>query len=72
MENKYRRFLLDTFLSVIVWVPVIGVWSFLVAKLEYPELLSVMAGTAAINASVGGLYGKLLNKWRETLKYEYQ
>jgi hypothetical protein len=31
-----------------------------------------MAGTAAINASVGGLYGKLLNKWRETLKYEHQ
>jgi hypothetical protein len=31
-----------------------------------------MAGTAAINASVGGLYGRLLNKWRETLKYEEQ
>ena len=31
-----------------------------------------MAGTAAINASVGGLYGKLLNKWREILKYEHK
>jgi hypothetical protein len=72
MENKYRIYLLDTFLSVIFWVPVIGLWSFVVAKLDYPELLSVMAGTAAINASVGGLYGKLLNKWRETLKYEHQ
>ncbi len=72
MENKYRRYLLDTLLSVIFWVPVIGVWSFAVAKLDYSELLSVMAGTAAINASVGGLYGKLLNKWRETLKYEHQ
>jgi hypothetical protein len=72
MENKYRRYLLDTFLSVIFWVPVIGVWSFAVVKLDYSELLSVMAGTAAINASVGGLYGKLLNKWRETLKYEHQ
>jgi hypothetical protein len=72
MENKYRRYLLDTLLSVIFWVPVIGVWSFAVAKLDYSELFSVMAGTAAINASVGGLYGKLLNKWRETLKYEHR
>jgi hypothetical protein len=72
MENKYRQYLLDTFLSVIFWVPVIGIWSFAVAKLEYSELLSVMAGTAAINACVGGFYGKLLNKWRETLKYEHQ
>lgn len=72
MENKYRRFLLDTFLSVIFWVPIIGLWSLVVAKLDYSELISVMAGTAAINASVGGLYGKLLNKWRETLKYDYQ
>lgn len=72
MENKYRQYLLDTFLSVIFWVPVIGIWSFAVAKLEYSELLTVMAGTAAINASVGGFYGKLLNKWRETLKYEHQ
>jgi hypothetical protein len=72
MENKYRQYILDTFLSVIFWVPVIGIWSYAVAKLEYSELISVMAGTAAINASVGGLYGKLLNKWRETLKYEHQ
>jgi hypothetical protein len=72
MENKYRRYLLDTLLSIIFWVPVIGVWSFAVAKLDYSELLSVMAGTAAINASVGGLYGKLLNKWREILKYEHK
>jgi hypothetical protein len=72
MENKYRQYILDTLLSVIFWVPVIGVWSYAVAKLEYSELISVMAGTAAINASVGGLYGKLLNKWRETLKYEHQ
>jgi hypothetical protein len=72
MENKYRRYLLDTFLSVIFWVPVIGVWSFVVVKLDYSELLSIMAGTAAINASVGGLYGRLLNKWRETLKYEHE
>jgi hypothetical protein len=72
MENKYRRYLLDTFLSVIFWVPVIGVWSFAVVKLDYSELLSIMAGTAAINASVGGLYGRLLNKWRETLKYEHE
>jgi hypothetical protein len=72
MENKYRRYLLDTLLSLIFWVPVIGIWSFAVVKLDYPELLNVMAGTAAINASVGGLYGRLLNKWRETLKYEHQ
>ncbi len=72
MENKYRQYILDTFLSVIFWVPVIGIWSFAVAKLEYSELISIMAGTAAINASVGGFYGKLLNKWRETLNYEHQ
>ena len=72
MESKYSRYLLDTFLSLIFWVPVIGVWSFVVAKLDYSELLSVMAGTAAINASLGGLYGKLLNKWREALSYEHQ
>jgi hypothetical protein len=72
MENKYRQYILDTLLSVIFWVPVIGIWSYAVAKLEYSELIIVMAGTAAINASVGGLYGKLLNKWRETLKYEHQ
>jgi hypothetical protein len=72
MENKYRRYLLDTLLSLIFWVPVIGIWSFAVAKLDYPELLNVMAGTAAINASAGGLYGKLLNKWREILKYEHE
>jgi hypothetical protein len=52
------------------WVPVIGIWSFAVAKLDSSEVLNVMAGTAAINASVGGLYGRLMNKWRETLKYE--
>jgi hypothetical protein len=72
VENKYRRYLLDTLLSVIFWVPVIGIWSFAVAKLDSSEVLNVMAGTAAINASVGGLYGRLLNKWRETLKYEEQ
>jgi hypothetical protein len=72
MENKYRRYLLDTFLSLIFWVPVIGVWSFVVVKLDYSELLSVMAGTAAINASLGGLYGKLLNKWRETFNYDHE
>jgi hypothetical protein len=72
MQNKYRRYLLDTLLAIIFWVPVIGVWSLVVAKLDYSELLNVMAGTAAINASVGGFYGKLLNKWRETLKYEHQ
>jgi hypothetical protein len=72
MENKYRRYLFDTFLSVIFWVPVIGIWSFAVAKLDYSEVLNIMAGTAAINASVGGLYGKLLNKWREALSYEHQ
>ncbi len=72
MENKYRRYLLDTLLAIIFWVPVIGVWSLVVAKLDYSELLNVMVGTAAINASVGGFYGKLLNKWRETLKYEHQ
>jgi hypothetical protein len=72
MENKYRIYLLDTLLSVIFWVPVIGVWSLMVAKLDYSEVLSVMVGTAAINASVGGFYGKLLNKWRETLKYEHR
>ncbi len=72
MENKYRRYLLDTLLSIIFWVPVIGIWSFAVAKLDYSEVLNIMAGTAAINASVGGLYGRLLNKWRETLKYEQQ
>ena len=72
MESKYSRYLLDTFLSLIFWVPVIGVWSFVVAKLDYSELLSVMAGTAAINASLGGLYGKLLNKWRKTFNYDHQ
>jgi hypothetical protein len=72
MENKYRLYLLDTFLSLIFWVPVIGVWSLVVAKLDYSELLSVMAGTAAINASLGGLYGKLLNKWRKTFNYDHQ
>jgi hypothetical protein len=72
MENKYRQYIVDTLLSVIFWVPVIGVWSYAVAKLEYSELISVMAGTAAINASVGGFYGRLLNKWRETLKCEQQ
>ena len=72
MENKYRQYLLDAFLSVIFWVPVIGIWSFAVAKLDYSEVLNIMAGTAAINISVGGFYGKLLNKWRETLKYEHQ
>jgi hypothetical protein len=72
MENKYRIYLLDTLLSVIFWVPVIGLWSLIVAKLDYSELISIMAGTAAINASVGGFYGKLLNKWRETLKYEHR
>ena len=72
MENKYRQYIVDTLLSVIFWVPVIGVWSYAVAKLEYSELISVMAGTAAINASLGGLYGKLLNKWRKTFNYDHQ
>jgi hypothetical protein len=72
VDNKYRRYLLDTLLSVMFWVPVIGIWSFAVAKLDSSEVLNVMAGTAAINASVGGLYGRLMNKWRETLKYEEQ
>jgi len=62
--NKYQQYLLDTILSLAFWVPVIGIWSYFVVKLEGWELVSVMAGTALINASLGGLYGRVLDRWR--------
>jgi hypothetical protein len=68
--GKYKKYGLDTVLSLVFWVPVIGIWSYAVVRLEGWELFSVMAGTAAINASLGGLYGRLLNRWRKTLRYD--
>jgi len=69
-DNKYTRYALDTTLSLVFWVPIIGVWSFAVVKLDGWELVSVVAGTAAINASLGGVYGRLLNRWRKTFNYK--
>jgi hypothetical protein len=63
--NRYQKYLLDTLLSLAFWVPVIGIWSYFVVKLDSWELVSVMIGTAVINASLGGLYGKVLDKWRK-------
>jgi hypothetical protein len=67
--NKYQEYLFDTILSLVFWVPVIGIWSYFVVKLDSWELVSVMAGTALINASLGGLYGRLLDKWRRLFSY---
>lgn len=67
--NKYQKYLLDTLLSLAFWVPVIGIWSYLVVKLDNWELVSVMIGTAVINASLGGVYGKVLDKWRKAFSY---
>jgi hypothetical protein len=63
--NKYQKYLFDTILSLAFWVPIIGIWSHFVVKLEGWELASVMAGTALINASLGGLYGRVLDRWRK-------
>jgi hypothetical protein len=68
--GKYKKYGLDTVLSLVFWVPVIGIWSYALAGLEGWELLSVITGTAAINASLGGLYGRVLNRWRKTLGYD--
>ncbi len=57
-------------LSLVFWVPVIGIWSYAIVKLEGWELVSVMIGTAIINASLGGLYGRILNRWRKSLNYD--
>jgi hypothetical protein len=67
--NRYQKYLLDTLLSLAFWVPVIGIWSYFVVKLDSWELVSVMIGTAVINASLGGLYGKVLDKWRKAFSY---
>lgn len=67
--EKYKKYAFDTILSLAFWVPVIGVWSFTVVKLDGWELVSVMAGTAVINASLGGIYGRLLNRWRKAFSY---
>lgn len=67
--GKYKKYVFDTILSLVFWVPVIGIWSYAVVRLDSWELISVMAGTAAINASLGGIYGRLLDKWRHALSY---
>ena len=67
--NKYQKYLLDTVLSLAFWVPMIGMWSYFVAKLEGWELVNVMIGTAIINASLGGLYSRVLDKWRRVFDY---
>ena len=56
-------------LSLVFWVPIIGIWSYFVVKLDGWELISVMIGTAIINASLGGLYGRVLDKWRKLFSY---
>jgi hypothetical protein len=67
--NKYQKYLLDTILSLAFWVPIIGIWSHFVVKLDGWELLNVMIGTAIINASLGGLYGRILDKWRRVFNH---
>ena len=67
--EKYKRFAFDTILSLVFWAPVIGIWSYAVVKLDGWELVSIMAGTAIINASFVGIYGRLLNRWRKTFSY---
>jgi hypothetical protein len=67
--DKYKKYVFDTILSLVFWVPVIGIWSYVVVRLDSWELISVMVGTAAINASLGGIYGRLLDKWRHVLNY---
>jgi len=67
--NKYQKYLFDTVLSLVFWVPIIGIWSYFVVKLDGWELISVMIGTAIINASLGGLYGRVLDKWRRLFNY---
>jgi hypothetical protein len=37
--RKYKKYALDTILSVVFWVPAVGVWSYAVAGLEGWELL---------------------------------
>lgn len=69
MQEKYRKYAFDTTLSLVFWVPVIGLWSGAIVKLEGNELVTVMIGTAIINASLGGIYGRVLNKWRRLFKY---
>lgn len=68
--RKFKKYALDTILSIVFWVPAVGIWSYAVTGLEGWELLSVIAGTALINAALGGLYGRLLTKWRIALKYD--
>ncbi len=51
-------------LSLAFWVPMIGIWSYFVVKLDGWELVNVLTGTAIINASLGGLYGRVLDRWR--------
>jgi len=56
-------------LSLTFWVPMIGMWSYFVVKLDGGELVNVLIGTAIINASLGGLYGRVLDKWRRVFDY---
>jgi len=67
--NKYQKYLFDTMLSLAFWVPMIGMWSYFVVKLDGWELVNVLIGTTIINASLGGLYGRLLDKWRRVFNY---
>ena len=67
--NKYQKYLLDTMLSLAFWVPMIGIWSYFVVKLDGWELVNVLIGTVIINASLGGLYGRVLDKWRRVFNY---
>lgn len=67
--NKYQKYLFDTILALTFWVPIIGIWSYFVVKLDGWELVNVMIGTAIINASLGGLYGRILDKWRRVFNH---
>lgn len=68
MLNK-RKFLLDTTLSVVVFVPLTALWNVTVNSVTLQTLAVICAGALALNVAAGGFYGRLLDLWRKRLNY---
>lgn len=66
----FRKFLIDTSLSVMVFVPITVLWNrFVWDTTNVNILLGIAAGSLIVNAAAGGFYGRILNVWRQKLRY---
>ena len=63
-----KKYLLDSVISLIFWVPLAVTSSHFIIGLEGFDLALVAMSSATLNILCGGLFGWVLDKWREILK----